>query len=427
MKKNTILWLLPLAPFFSYSQGVKANFYDKYLKKQRVETEAVSFEGLTGKTKLSIAFTALDTTLYLHISGTGWGTTTIDSGNELKLLFSNDSVITLKSTSLQGFEPDMLQNSYRHEYRVAANQFDGLTKYHLVGIRKYSFATFTDLMIPQQNKAKLTKLSTLFVTELRKLNLKHLRQIEVKDIHRYVGDSVEFCSKVYKSRYFSTSAEGPTLLDVRADFSDPVVNVVILQKDRQKFDGEPEKKYLDKKVCISGVVSLRNSIPTLVLQNREQIKVNSTSGVAETASVAEGNDTVADKNMLVAKQKTSLPIQPIALSSGPEKTQKTVQKDLAKSVEPMPIAEEKVTAEMVKTDNKTLVAIKSVRYKVRSKAYFHNEPDESTRRNAFIVHWNNAILSPLNEKKDFIYLVFTNHLGQVSKGWLSKRDLVEIK
>jgi eukaryotic-like serine/threonine-protein kinase len=63
-------------------------------------------------------------------------------------------------------------------------------------------------------------------------------------------------------------------------------------------------------------------------------------------------------------------------------------------------------------------------YKVRSKAYFHNEPDESTRRNAFIVHWNNAVLHPLKEENDFVYIVYTNDEGQTTKGWLRKKDLV---
>ena len=65
-------------------------------------------------------------------------------------------------------------------------------------------------------------------------------------------------------------------------------------------------------------------------------------------------------------------------------------------------------------------------YKVRSKAYFHNEPNETTKRNAFIVHWNNAVLHPLKEEGDFVYIVFTNHLGQTSKGWLRKQDLIRL-
>ncbi len=65
-------------------------------------------------------------------------------------------------------------------------------------------------------------------------------------------------------------------------------------------------------------------------------------------------------------------------------------------------------------------------YKLKSsRAYFHNEPDESTRRKGFIVHWNNAILHALEDKDDFIYIVFTNDEGIVSKGWIRKRDLVK--
>ncbi|HEY1114358.1 MAG TPA: serine/threonine-protein kinase [Chitinophagaceae bacterium] len=66
-------------------------------------------------------------------------------------------------------------------------------------------------------------------------------------------------------------------------------------------------------------------------------------------------------------------------------------------------------------------------YKVVNKAYFHNEPDESTRREAFIIHWNNAVLKPTREENGFVYVVFTNHLGQTSKGWLKKSDLEEVK
>lgn len=66
-------------------------------------------------------------------------------------------------------------------------------------------------------------------------------------------------------------------------------------------------------------------------------------------------------------------------------------------------------------------------YKVRSKAYFHNKPDPSTRRNAFIVHWNNAKLKPLDESGDFVYIVFTNVEGQTTKGWLAKKDLVPVE
>jgi hypothetical protein len=58
--------------------------------------------------------------------------------------------------------------------------------------------------------------------------------------------------------------------------------------------------------------------------------------------------------------------------------------------------------------------------------YFHNQPDESTRRNAFINRWNKAVLKPLDEKNGFVYIVYTNQWGQTSKGWMLKKHLTPI-
>jgi serine/threonine-protein kinase len=71
-------------------------------------------------------------------------------------------------------------------------------------------------------------------------------------------------------------------------------------------------------------------------------------------------------------------------------------------------------------------AISVGQYKVRGTAYFHNQPDGATRRKAHITHWNNAILNALNEQDGFIYVIFTNDEGQVSKGWLRKKDLIPV-
>ncbi len=69
----------------------------------------------------------------------------------------------------------------------------------------------------------------------------------------------------------------------------------------------------------------------------------------------------------------------------------------------------------------------ATRYKVISKAYFYDQPNEGTRRRAFINHWNNsyADIKALEEKDGFIYVVFTNHLNQTSRGWLRKKDLTK--
>ncbi|HEX9956766.1 MAG TPA: serine/threonine-protein kinase [Fibrella sp.] len=68
------------------------------------------------------------------------------------------------------------------------------------------------------------------------------------------------------------------------------------------------------------------------------------------------------------------------------------------------------------------------RYTLASQyAYFHNEPDAATRRAANINIWNNAKLTPLAERNGFIYVVYTNEKGQISRGWLLKSALKPIR
>jgi serine/threonine-protein kinase len=67
-------------------------------------------------------------------------------------------------------------------------------------------------------------------------------------------------------------------------------------------------------------------------------------------------------------------------------------------------------------------------FKVRAeKAYFHNEPDENTRRNAYLLPSGEATINAWEERNNFIYTEFTNSRGQTSKGWLRKSDLMTLE
>lgn len=65
-------------------------------------------------------------------------------------------------------------------------------------------------------------------------------------------------------------------------------------------------------------------------------------------------------------------------------------------------------------------------YKVLAeKAYFHNEPDEATRRNAYMIP-SNEVIDVYEERNGFLYTEFTNTRGVTSKGWLRKEDLISL-
>ena len=72
---------------------------------------------------------------------------------------------------------------------------------------------------------------------------------------------------------------------------------------------------------------------------------------------------------------------------------------------------------------RTSGAVAGAKYKIGRQTYFHDRPDETSRRNAYLIA-NEEVITALDEQNDFIYISFTNSDGQTSKGWISKRDLM---
>lgn len=257
----------------AFSQKVTFNEYDKFIKQRRIELEPeVILEA--DSVKVSLEYRSLDSTFYMILSGYGWGGSMIDIDQEVIFLFSNDSTVTAKSTGIQGYSPGSLNNTYHHTYVISATAIEALSKYELVGIRKYNIDDYNDMTIAKPYAEKIRNLSAVFLEELKKAKfIQPLKYINVADVAKYIGDSVRFCSKVFSARYFESSANKPTLLDVNASYPNQLLSTVIWEQDRKNFAGAPELMYNNKEVCISGVVQLVNNLPQLVIRHREQIFV----------------------------------------------------------------------------------------------------------------------------------------------------------
>jgi micrococcal nuclease len=262
-------------PSFLFSQEVKVNVYDKFIRQQRIELQPLIIPSGNNE-NISLIFSSVASTFYLQLSGSGWGASTIDVDNAIIFLFSNDSTVTLRSIGLQTFEPGLTQSTYRHQYFINASEIESFSKYDLVGIRKYSFKDFKDLSIPKSFVPKIKNFGALFLRELKKANvLKTIKYITAKDVAKYVGDTVQFCSEVYSTRFYEGTKNKPTILVLRSNISEPLLTVLIPGADRQTFAGTPETIYADRRVCISGLVQLYNGAPQIVVHKREQIKVTS--------------------------------------------------------------------------------------------------------------------------------------------------------
>lgn len=61
-----------------------------------------------------------------------------------------------------------------------------------------------------------------------------------------------------------------------------------------------------------------------------------------------------------------------------------------------------------------------------ARAYFYTEPLSNSRTNNFLAKTNEPELTALDDKNGFIYVIFFTSSGDVTKGWLRKRDLRRI-
>lgn len=264
-----------LVPFVCAAQGVKLSRYDNFIKKHRIEMEPTTLLA-SSDAKLTVTFFSVAADLFLQLKGAGWGATTVDDGNELVFRFANDSSVTVTADGLQTFEPGIPLSTYKHRYRISAQAVQALARQDLNALRKFSFKEATDMRVPRETAVRLQKAASLFLAELNKAAAtKPLMPIWVNDVYDHNGDSVQFCSKVYRVAQSKTDSRF-TELHLQSNFSQPVVKLLITAGALPTES--PEAAFLDKEICVSGVVNLRDNVPTVVVWEKKQLRIKMETG-----------------------------------------------------------------------------------------------------------------------------------------------------
>lgn len=96
--------------------------------------------------------------------------------------------------------------------------------------------------------------------------------IKLEDVSKHIGDSVTVCGKVAGMRYFESSKNKPTLLNIGARHPDQLLTVVIWEDVRNLFTEKPEGLQ-DKEICITGRISLYKEKIQIVINRPDQIFV----------------------------------------------------------------------------------------------------------------------------------------------------------
>lgn len=113
----------------------------------------------------------------------------------------------------------------------------------------------------------MKKLTLILFLSVTSLCVKAQKTIDIKDIAKHIGETVTICDSVYTTR----ALPNLTLINLGAEFPKQLLTAVIYKADLEKFK-EPEKLYLNKKVCITGKVVLYNDKPQIVINDPKQIK-----------------------------------------------------------------------------------------------------------------------------------------------------------
>lgn len=90
--------------------------------------------------------------------------------------------------------------------------------------------------------------------------------ISIKDVSKHIGETITICDSVYTTR----ALPNLTLINLGAEFPKQLLTLVIYKADLDKFK-EPEKLYLNKKVCITGKLVLYNDKQQVVVNEVKQI------------------------------------------------------------------------------------------------------------------------------------------------------------
>ncbi|HAO46185.1 MAG TPA: hypothetical protein DCQ97_04625 [Chitinophagaceae bacterium] len=94
--------------------------------------------------------------------------------------------------------------------------------------------------------------------------------IKLEDVKQHIGDSVTVCGKVEDLRYFESSKNSPTFLNIGGKYPNQLLTVVIWGDVRKQFKKSPDD-LKNKEVCFTGRIILYKDRPEIVIEKPEQL------------------------------------------------------------------------------------------------------------------------------------------------------------
>lgn len=91
------------------------------------------------------------------------------------------------------------------------------------------------------------------------------------DAKNHIGERATVCGNVVSTHYAARSKGSPTFMNLDEPFPKEIFTILIWGSDRAKF-GDPEAKYANRKVCVTGLIKDYKGTPEVVIEQPSQIE-----------------------------------------------------------------------------------------------------------------------------------------------------------
>lgn len=88
----------------------------------------------------------------------------------------------------------------------------------------------------------------------------------------HIGERATVCGNVVSAHYAARTKGNPTFLNLDESYPKQIFTILIWGSDRSKF-GDPENKYANKKVCVTGTIKDYKGVPEVVAEQPSQIEI----------------------------------------------------------------------------------------------------------------------------------------------------------
>ncbi len=97
-------------------------------------------------------------------------------------------------------------------------------------------------------------------------------EINAQEAAQHIGDSVQVCDIVLEGKYLYEAKDEPAQLFMGSRLPDPLLTIVIPKNVRMGFNYDPEKKLVNKHVCVTGRVSTFEGRPAIIVRDENSIR-----------------------------------------------------------------------------------------------------------------------------------------------------------